>query len=323
MFSKDLEPIMQPLHFAPIMHSMIWGGSRIAEFKGTELSAHSVGESWELSGLSGQESVVDRGELRGKTITELAGTYGPALLGTRVFEKTGARFPLIIKIIDALKDLSVQVHPDDKLARRRHGSCGKSEAWYVLDAQPGAIIHLGFKDKLSRRQYNDAVADGKIMEHIASYESAPGDSFFVPAGRVHVIGAGNLLVEVQQCCDITYRIFDYNRRDADGNLRPLHTEQACDALDFSVSENYRNDPTMLADGSSCIIDCQHFSMVKMDVDGSLTLPSDPESFTALMSINGTLQVNDTVCSRGDTLLIAALAPHTEIKGHGTILVIKA
>lgn len=312
----------QAIHFAPILRSAIWGGGEIARFKGCRPHRMLLGESWELSGLPGQDSTVDQGPLRGKTVTELAGTYGAALLGKRVFAEHGARFPLIVKIIDASRDLSVQVHPNDAVAMRRHGCNGKTEAWYVLSTKPGSKIHLGLKDKMSPEDFDAAVADGTISDHLAVYPSKAGDSFFVPAGRIHVIGGGNLLVEVQQCCDITYRIFDYNRRDADGNLRTLHTEAARDAIDYNVRDDYRNVPSEAVDGTSRIVACDKFAMDLMDVDGEAAIEHDDDSFTALMCIEGELMLGNRHMSTGTTLLVPSAAPTLTLRGKGKVLTFK-
>lgn len=313
----------QPLHFAPILHSAIWGGGEIARFKGCKPHRMLLGESWELSGLPGRESIVDQGPFKGKTITELAGIYGASLLGERVFAEHGPRFPLIVKIIDACRDLSVQVHPGDALAMRRHGCNGKTEAWYVLSSKPDSKIYLGLKDELNPAEFDKAVADGTITDHLAAYSSEAGDSFFVPAGRIHTIGGGNLLVEVQQCCDITYRIFDFNRRDADGNLRTLHTEAARDAIDYRVSADYRNRPERMSDIESMIVSCDKFSMTLVDVVGSTLVPHDVDSFTAIMCIEGELELEGFRLTPGTTLLIPAAAPVLVMTGNGKFLNFKA
>lgn len=213
--------LKEPLHFSPYLKSVIWGGEAIAPFKGIVTDQKSIGESWEISAVPGKVSVVDRGTFKGKSFTELIEEFGPALVGGKVYETYGKNFPLLIKIIDAKDNLSVQVHPDDELAEKRHHCPGKTEMWHIIDTAPGAKIYVGLKQSITPDEYEHRVADNTIMDVIDSYDSAPGDTFFLPAGRIHAIGAGNLLAEIQETSDITYRIYDYDRRDADGNPRLL------------------------------------------------------------------------------------------------------
>ena len=193
----------QVLHFAPYLKSVIWGGERIAPFKGIATDQTCIGESWEISAVPGHVSVVDRGPLKGKKLTELINEYDAELVGEAIYRQFGVNFPLLIKLIDACDDLSVQVHPDDALAQKRHHCPGKTEMWHVIDTAPGAKIYVGLKEKTTPEDYERRVADNSIMDVIAAYDSAPGDTFFLPAGRIHAIGAGKLLAELQETSDIT------------------------------------------------------------------------------------------------------------------------
>ena len=231
---------MYPLKFKPILKTLVWGGEKIAPFKGIKTDMHNIGESWELSGVKGNESVVANGPLTGKTITELIGEYKGELVGKTNYEKTGTEFPLLIKFIDARQDLSIQVHPDDELAARRHnGSKGKTEMWYVVKADKDAHLMSGLKQAITPEEYVARVAGNTITDVLHDYNVSPGDVFFLPAGRIHSIGAGSFIAEIQQTSDITYRIYDFGRLGLDGKPRELHTELAKDAIDYSVHEDYR------------------------------------------------------------------------------------
>ena len=210
--------------FQPILKSLIWGGDKIAPYKQIETSQQQVGESWELSGVKGNESVVAGGPEAGTPLPELIARHGAGLLGAKNFERFGEEFPLLIKFIDARQDLSIQVHPNDELAWERHQSKGKTEMWYVVAADKGAHLRSGFSKQVTPAEYAASVADNTITDILADYQIHPGDVFFLPAGRVHSIGAGAFIAEIQQTSNITYRIYDFNRRDADGNTRELHTE---------------------------------------------------------------------------------------------------
>jgi len=225
--------------FRPILKSLLWGGEKIAPYKEIAADLTCIGESWELSGVEGNVSVVAEGPDAGLTLAQLIARDGARLLGKKNSERFGDEFPLLVKFIDARQDLSIQVHPDDKLAWERHRSKGKTEMWYVVAADEGAHLRSGFAKEVTPAQYEASVADGTITGLLADYAVRPGDVFFLPAGRVHSIGAGSFIAEIQQTSDITYRIYDFNRRDAQGNKRELHTEQAKDAIDYTVLPDYR------------------------------------------------------------------------------------
>ena len=198
---------LYPLKFRPILKTVVWGGEKIAPFKGIETDQHNIGESWELSGVRNAESVVDGGELDGRTITSLIEEYREQLIGRKNFEKTGTEFPLLIKFIDARQDLSIQVHPDDELAAKRHnGSKGKTEMWYVISADENAHLMSGLSEKITPEEYAAKVADNTITDVLHDYDVNAGDVFFLPAGRIHSIGSGCFIAEIQQTSDITYRI---------------------------------------------------------------------------------------------------------------------
>ncbi len=229
--------------FEPILKSVLWGGERIIPYKEVQADRKQVGESWELSEVEGKESIVSDGPDAGMLLPELIARYGAALLGERNYTRFGGEFPLLVKFIDARADLSIQVHPNDDLAWRRHRTRGKSELWYVIDAAEGASLRSGFARPVTPDRYAESVANHTLTDLLAEYPVQRGDVFFLPAGRVHSIGAGCFLAEIQQSSDITYRIYDFDRRDAQGNLRELHTELAREAIDYSVQDDYRTHYT--------------------------------------------------------------------------------
>lgn len=316
----------QPLHFTPYLKTVIWGGERIAPFKGITTDKTGIGESWEISAVPGHVSVVDRGPYKGRILTELIEEFGPELLGEENFRRHGTSFPLLIKLIDARDDLSVQVHPDDRLAQQRHNCPGKTEMWHIIDTIPGAKIYAGLKEKITPEEYEKRVADNTIMEVIASYDSAPGDTFFLPAGRIHAIGAGNLLAEIQQTSDITYRIYDYDRRDKDGNPRELHTFQARDAIDYTVHSDYRSHPE-----GSLLAGCRYFDVRRLDIDSdSAATPIEHprDSFTIIMCLDGSADIAHgngcvTTIHCGDTLLYPATLRELTASGTATLLSVQS
>ena len=233
---------LYPLKFAPILKEKIWGGRALETKLNKKLpEGKLIGESWELSGVSGDESIVDNGFLKGNTINELIEIYMGDLLGDKVYEKYGLEFPVLIKFIDANDKLSIQVHPDDETAKKRHNAYGKTEMWYVIDAEKDAKLISGFNKEITKQEYLQHLENGTLEEILNFEDVEKGDVFFIPAGRVHAICKGILLAEIQQTSDITYRIYDWNRVDADGNSRELHTDLALDVIDFKHHENYKTD----------------------------------------------------------------------------------
>ena len=256
--------------FQPILKSTIWGGEKIVPYKHIASDQKQVGESWELSGVKGNESVVAGGPEAGTTLPGLIARHGAALLGKANAARFGQEFPLLIKFIDARQDLSIQVHPNDALAWERHKSKGKTEMWYVVDADKGARLRSGFAKQVTPAQYEASVADNTITDLLAEYEIHPGDLFFLPAGRVHSIGAGAFIAEIQQTSDITYRIYDFNRKDADGNTRELHTELAKGAIDYTVLPDYRTHYQKAQDREVELVSCPYFTTSLYDLTEAQT-----------------------------------------------------
>lgn len=314
-----------PLKFRPILKSVIWGGEKIAPLKGLVTDQEKIGESWEISGVKGNESVVDNGADAGLNLTQMIDKYGAAMVGEKNYKQFGNSFPLLIKIIDAAGDLSLQVHPDDDLARKRHNSLGKTEMWYIVDTEPDAVICAGLSRDITPDDYVAKVNDNTLMEVVAHHKSHPGDVFFLPAGRIHSIGAGNLLVEVQETSDITYRIYDFGRVDAKtGKPRELHVEQAKDAIDYTVFPSYVTKPAAPVDGVTELVDCKHFIVDKVTVDGTKLIKNVTDSFTTLTCIDGELTVTDdrnNVVSmrKGESVLVPAMATEFTLQGNGTVV----
>lgn len=316
-----------PITFKPYLKDVIWGGTRICAYKGIMQEKANIGESWEISEVPGHESVVDAGEYIGLNLTELIARYGKDLLGSSVFKRYKGKFPLLIKIIDAKDDLSVQVHPNDKLAKKRHNSLGKTEMWYIIDSNYGAKIYAGLNQELTPEEYVERIEAKTFSETLAVHNSHSGDVFFLPAGRVHAIGAGNLLAEIQESSDITYRIYDYDRRDKEGNTRELHTQLAKDAIDYTIHKNYKNPP-LPEDEKDCeMVSCEHFTTRRIKLHGEQSFVLSSESFTVLMCIDGFAHIlcadGDTILSNGKTALLPAKLKNFKVRGHATLIMARS
>lgn len=284
---------LYPLTFEPLLKEVIWGGQDIRPFKGLEPNEQKIGESWEISHVDGNFSVVAEGELKGQNLDELLRTYGARLLGERVKARFPEHFPLLIKFIDAQQHLSIQVHPDDKLGMARHNSFGKTEMWYVVKASPEAKLYSGFSQQSSPEDYVKRIEEGTIMDIMQEYKVKAGDVFFLPAGRVHAIGAGCFVAEIQQTSNITYRIYDYDRRDAEGNTRELHTELAKDAIDYTLHDTYRTDYTAEQDKPTHLVKCQYFETNLLDLSKPCTRDwTSMDSFVIYIVMEGAVELKD-------------------------------
>lgn len=288
--------------FKPIFKTLVWGGDKIAALKGIVTDQKNIGESWEISAVAGNESVVAEGPYEGKTITELCQLMGEKLLGEKIFRNTGTEFPLLIKFIDARSDLSVQVHPDDKLAAERHGTKGKTEMWYVLGADEGAHLMSGFSKQIDQDDYVRMVADGSITDVLCDHTVAPGDVFFIPAGRVHAIGGGCLVAEIQQTSNITYRIYDYGRMGLDGKPRELHTEQAKDAIDYSVKYSYRTGYSTGRDQENLLVKCPYFTTSLYNLTQEYVKDlHNIDSFVVVICVEGAAKISTLEIKPKETL----------------------
>ena len=311
--------------FKPILKTMLWGGEKIVPYKRIVSDQKQVGESWELSGVKGNESVVAEGPEAGTTLPGLIARHGAALLGKANFERFGEEFPLLIKFIDARQDLSIQVHPDDELAWKRHRSKGKTEMWYVVATDEGAHLRSGFAKRVTPAEYAASVEDNTITDLLADYAIRPGDVFFLPAGRVHSIGAGAFIAEIQQTSDITYRIYDFNRRDANGNTRELHTELAKDAIDYTVLPDYRTHYT--PDSEVELVSCPYFTTSLYDLTHERTLDlAGLDSFLVVICIGGSGTLTDDAGNavpvhQGETVLVPASVRNLRIAPDGAVKVL--
>lgn len=304
---------MYPLKFNPILKSMIWGGDKLRQYKAIDTDQKNIGESWELSGVPGNESVVSNGEFVGRTITELIKEYGAELLGRHVYETCGEKFPLLIKFIDARDDLSIQVHPDDAMAQAVHGQpFGKTEMWYVVSANKDAHLMSGLSAKITPEEYVSRVENNTITDVLSDYKVQSGDVFFLPAGRIHSIGKGCFIAEIQQTSDLTYRIYDFGRLGLGGKPRELHTELAKDAIDYSVSEDYRTAYTPAQNEDTPLVECEYFKTHLLDLTVPLSVDvKSKDSFVILICLEGQGELTDSegnvvALKQGETVLVPAV-----------------
>ncbi len=310
--------INYPIKFKPILHEKIWGGSKLKDFLKKETISNKVGESWEISGVEGDISIVQNGKELNKNLKELISEYKGDLVGKRIFEKFGDDFPLLVKFIDAKTDLSVQLHPNDELARSRHNSFGKTEMWYVLQADEGAKLNIGFKKNLNKNEYLDHLQKVKLVDLLNFENVQKGDAVFINTGKVHAIGAGVLLAEIQQTSDVTYRIFDWNRVDDQGKSRELHTELALEAIDFEKKDDYKLEYKKIANSSSQIASCEYFTTNFLPVKGEFDRDfSTLDCFVIYMCVEGkaiiSLEENSEEIKKGETVLIPAFASKIKIQ----------
>lgn len=316
---------LYPLKFQPVYKYRMWGGEKLKTVLNKEYFEESIGESWEISNIENDETVVLNGILQGKTIRELTSQFGSDFLGDHVLEAFGDDFPLLIKFIDAKRELSIQVHPEDELARKRHNSFGKNEMWYVMQADKNAELIAGFQTKVTEKEYIETLEKGTILEILYSQKVTAGDVFNIPTGRVHAIGAGVLLAEIQQTSDITYRIYDYNRIDAKtGKLRELHTELALEAIDYTVEKTYTTAYKTVENTSEKLLHTPYFKTNILEVNGGLKENhSTKDSFVIYMCVEGdTALLYDTIEYRlqiGETILLPACLGEFVIKGNGKLL----
>ena len=302
--------MLYPLKFEPILKDKIWGGTKLKSLFNKAAETDKLGESWELSGYENDESVVTNGFLAGNTLPELIEIYMGELIGESIFDEYGLSFPLLFKLIDANENLSIQVHPGDEVAAERHNSYGKTEMWYVVDAEPGAELIIGFSEDCSRDEYLDALDEGRIEDLLQKVPVKKGDVFFTPAGLVHAIGKGVVVAEIQQSSDITYRIYDYKRVDDQGNERELHTEQALDVINFNASKGPKTAYTPLMNEVTPLVSCNYFTTNMLRFNKSIARQyAKIDSFVSYMCLEGNFVIEfggeKTIVSKGDTILIPA------------------
>lgn len=305
---------LYPLKFYPILKERLWGGTKLGAVLGKELESDLVGESWELSGVVGDVSVLANGPYKGTFLTDLIDQFPEALLGKSVLERFGKEFPILIKFIDAQKDLSIQVHPNDELAKRRHNSFGKTEMWYVMDSDKDAELIIGFKENASKKVYVESLKNNTLTNLLNVENVSEGDTYFINAGRIHAIGAGVLIAEIQQSSDQTYRVYDYNRKDAQGNLRELHTELSYDAIDYSKKDDFKVSYEQKMNVANPMVNCPYFktNFISLSKKIRLDVP-DRDCFTIYMCIDGDVLVENDFGSilikKGETVLVPAISSY--------------
>lgn len=307
--------------FEPLLKQTLWGGDKIIPFKHLDTQMERVGESWELSGVKDNETIVAGGKDKGKSLNQLVREQKEKLVGQENYLRFGDEFPLLIKFIDARQDLSIQVHPDDETAHRQGKARGKTEMWYVLESADGARLYSGLKQKITSEQYKAMVEDDTITDALARYEVHEGDVFFIPAGRIHAIGAGCFVAEIQQTSDVTYRIYDFKRKDKDGHYRELHTKEAAESIDYTVLPNYRAGYEPKENEGVQLVECPYFTTAVYDLTEPMTLDySDLDSFIVLIAVKGeatvTCQGESMSFRMGDTILLPATTE--EVKVDGTV-----
>lgn len=326
--------MLYPLKFKPILKSVIWGGHKLAA-AGKKLPAgikpgDPVGESWEISTVPKNISVAANGYLKSNNLQELLEVYMGDLAGDSVYERYGLEFPVLIKFIDAREPLSIQVHPGDELAVERHGARGKTEMWYIVDCEPGAYLYAGFNREVTPQQYLDAVDEGRLSELLNRYEVNKGDVYFIPAGTVHAIGAGIVLAEIQETSDITYRIDDCGRTDANGKPRKLHIAESVDAIDFTHGKDYMRPTAPQPDTVREIVNCPWFTTNIVCIgdqqgrEGRMARDYDSmDSFVAYVCVDGTITVSTDqgaeTLSKYECLLIPAEIDEVTLSGSGILL----
>ena len=312
---------MELFKFEPLLKQTIWGGNKIVAFKHIQSDMENVGESWEVSGVPGDESVVANGECKGKTLNEVLAEMKQKLVGEENYKRFGDRFPLLIKFIDARQDLSIQVHPDDETAHRQGKAMGKTEMWYVMDSDEYASLKVGLKKKITPEEYARMVEDDTICDALGNYKVKSGDCFFIPAGRIHAICSGSFIAEIQQTSDVTYRIYDYKRKDKNGNYRELHTKEAAEAIDYTVLDDYRTEYTPVKNEATQLVSCPLFTTAVYDLTEPMTLDySELDSFVILIALKGegsilTSSGNSYSFREGESILLPATTEMVKVEGN--------
>ena len=285
---------MKPFKFSEILKTTIWGGKDIVAMKGLDDNRPDIGESWEISGVAGAETQVADGDDVGATLAELIGKYREDFLGKENYQRYGTTFPLLIKFISTSRPLSVQVHPNDEMAHRMGHPYGKTEMWYVVDAAPGAELYLGFNHDFTKEGLVSSLQNGTLADHLALHHTAPGDCFFIPAGRIHNIGAGNLVIEIQQNSNDTFRVYDFDRVDASGHKRPLHVAQACEALNYKEACDSRRNYEAASNQPVVLVDCPEFTTRLLQIAKEVTIDYEElDSFVVYVAYEGAAVLEDS------------------------------
>lgn len=312
--------IQQLLKFTPILKEKIWGGEKLISMLNKKSDRKNIGESWEISDVEDDISIVASGIFKGKTLKDLIEKYKAALVGEKVYAQFGTKFPLLIKFVDAKKALSIQLHPNDSLAKTRHNSLGKTEMWYVMQADKFGNLIVGFKKDTDKEKYLFHLRNKSLLSILNVDEIKKGDVYFIPAGRVHAVGAGVLLAEIQQASNITYRIYDWDRTDKEGNYRQLHTEQAIDAINYSSSKTYKTKYKKVYNVATEVVDSPYFTTNIVSLKNKSLLPVnhlDKDSFVIYMCVDGCVEIlietESKTIKMGETILVPACIKNLTIK----------
>jgi mannose-6-phosphate isomerase len=311
-----------PLQFEAILKQRIWGGEKLKSILNKPITSSITGESWELSTVDGDVSVIANGDYKGKALTDLINEYPNEVLGTAVYKRFGNQFPLLFKYLDAREDLSIQVHPNDELAKKRHNSFGKTEMWYIMQADKDARIIVGFKEDSSSKEYLKHLENNTLVSILDDVKVKSGDVFFLETGTVHAIGAGLVVAEIQQTSDITYRLYDFDRKDAQGNTRELHVDLALEAINYNKVNTFK-EYTKEVNESNVIVDCPYFTTNFLPLEGEKTMLKTGDTFTVYMCIEGSFEMEYNKVKynykKGDTVLIPAAMNEFTLSGKASIL----
>lgn len=314
---------LYPIKFAPLYKYRIWGGNKLKTILNKNYTEENIGESWEISDVKGDETLVSEGALSGKSLRDLIKDFKEDIVGAHVYKTFGEEFPLLIKFIDAKTPLSIQVHPSNEVAKQRHNSFGKNEMWYVMEAEKDAELIVGFNQQVDKESYIKALDSGKILEVLNNDTVSKGDTYYIPTGRIHAIGAGVMLAEIQQTSDITYRIYDYNRVDATtGTTRELHTDLAVDVIDYSFDTNYKTNYTIAENATNTLVHSPYFKTNILNVNGEIKKDfTDLDSFVIYICVEGsfdlTFEDKTYNVAKGETIFIPAVIKNVLLKSNNS------
>lgn len=313
---------LYPLQFEPILKERIWGGTKLKTYLNKPVTSEITGESWEISTVENDVSIVANGKFKGKSLNELIADYPMEILGTKVYQAFGKQFPLLFKYLDAREDLSIQLHPNDELAKKRHNSFGKTEMWYVMQADAAAKLIIGFKEKSSPEEYTLHLNNKTLPDILDTKKVQKGDVFLLETGTIHAIGAGNVIAEIQQTSDITYRVYDFDRVDANGNKRELHNDLALEAINYDTVEAQRTY-LKTENVANEMVYCQYFTTNFIPLNGNMKVQKNQDSFTVYMCVDDSFELSFEGITysyqKGDTVLVPASLTDFQLNGKASIL----